>query len=224
MSGVTVRETRKDANRENEIVNVRGMKRSFDCPSRKIVGRKTTIVVIVETKIGIATSRAASSTAARRSLPGMARWRLMFSSSTMESSTRRPTASASPPSVKMFSVWPRKYIAISVHRIDSGIATKMMAVETKLRRNRRITRNASRAPWSDSCQRLLIDCRMYVDWSNVSPTETPGGTPVSCGTRAFTASTTSMVLAEGCLFTRRYTARSPLTRTTLDCVSWESDT
>ena len=67
MSGVTVRETRNDAKSENEMVKVSGMKRSFDCPSRKIVGRKTTIVVIVETKIGIATSRAASSTAARRS-------------------------------------------------------------------------------------------------------------------------------------------------------------
>ena len=55
MSGVTVRDTRNDANSENEMVKVRGMKRSFDCPSRKIVGRKTTIVVIVETKIGIAT-------------------------------------------------------------------------------------------------------------------------------------------------------------------------
>ena len=32
MSGVTVRETRNDANSENEIVKVRGMKRSFDCP------------------------------------------------------------------------------------------------------------------------------------------------------------------------------------------------
>ena len=37
-SGVTVRDTRNDANSENEIVKVRGMKRSFDCPSRKIVG------------------------------------------------------------------------------------------------------------------------------------------------------------------------------------------
>ena len=116
MSGVTVRETRNDANSENEIVKVSGMKRSFDCPSRKMVGRNTTIVVIVDTKIGIATSRAASSTAARRSLPGMARWRLMFSSSTIESSTSRPTASASPPRVKMLSVWPRKYIAMKVQQ------------------------------------------------------------------------------------------------------------
>jgi hypothetical protein len=146
MSGVTVRETRKDANSENEIVKVNGMKSSFDWPSRKTVGRNTTIVVIVETKIGIATSRAASSTAVRRSVSGMARCRLMFSSSTMESSTRRPTASASPPSVKMFSVCPRKYIAISVHRIDSGIAVKMMPVETKLRRKTRMTSNASTAP------------------------------------------------------------------------------
>ena len=60
----------------------------------------------------------------------------------------------------MFSVWPRKYIAMSVHRIDRGIATEMMTVETTLRRKMRMTRNASSPPWTDSCQRLSIDCRM----------------------------------------------------------------
>ncbi len=157
---MTVRETRNEAKSENEIVNVSGMKSSFAWPSRKTVGRKTTIVVMVETKMGIATSRAASRTAVRRSLPGMARWRLMFSSSTIESSTRRPTARASPPSVKMFSVCPRKYMAIRVHMIESGIAMEMITVDRTLRRKMRITRNASAAPWTDSCQRLSIDCRM----------------------------------------------------------------
>src|SRR5947208_16486626 len=65
-SGVTVRETRNEANSEIEIVKVRGMKRSLIWPSRKTVGTNTMIVVIVAEKIGIATSRAASSTALRR--------------------------------------------------------------------------------------------------------------------------------------------------------------
>ena len=45
---MTVRETRNEANSENEIVNVSGMKRSFAWPSRKTVGRNTTMVVMVD--------------------------------------------------------------------------------------------------------------------------------------------------------------------------------
>jgi len=84
----------------------------------------------------------------------------MFSSSTMESSTRRPTARASPPSVKMLMVCPRKYMAMKVPRREMGMATKMMRVETRLRRKRRMTRKASAAPWMASCQRLRMDWRM----------------------------------------------------------------
>ena len=67
---MTVRETRNDAKSENEIVNVSGMKSSFAWPSRNTVGRNTTMVVMVETKIGIATSRAASRTARAAVLAG----------------------------------------------------------------------------------------------------------------------------------------------------------
>ena len=167
------------------------------------MGRNTTMVVMVETKMGMATSRAASSTALRRGLPGMARCRLMFSSSTMESSTRRPTARARPPSVKMLSVWPRKYMATMVRSSDSGMAMPMMKVETRELRKSRMTRKARTEPMAASCQRFSIDCRMYVDWSRLRRTSTPGGSPRSLGMVALTASTTSTVLAPGCLFTRR---------------------
>src|SRR6266545_1024969 len=77
-SGVTVRDTKKDAKSEQEMVKVSGMKRSLACPSRNTVGMKTTMVVMVETKMGMATSRAASSTARRRGSPGTLRCRLVF--------------------------------------------------------------------------------------------------------------------------------------------------
>src|SRR5256885_2649876 len=48
-SGVTVRETRKEAKSENEMVKVSGMKSSLAWPSRKTVGSKTTMVVMVDT-------------------------------------------------------------------------------------------------------------------------------------------------------------------------------
>ena len=97
-----MRDTRNEAKSETEMVKVSGMKRSLVWPSRNTVGTNTMMVVMVATKMGMATSRAASSTAWSRLFPGMSRWRLMFSSSTIESSTRRPTARASPPRVNTF--------------------------------------------------------------------------------------------------------------------------
>ena len=92
---------------EKAMVSASGRKRLRATPARKTTGKKTTMVVMVDTKMGMATSWAASSTAVRRSWP-LARWRWMFSSSTIESSTRRPTPSARPPRVKTLRVWPVK--------------------------------------------------------------------------------------------------------------------
>ena len=103
-SGVTVRETRNEANRETEMVNVSGMNRSLICPSRKTVGTKDDDRGDRGREDRHRHLRAASSTARRRDVPGMFRCRLMFSSSTIESSTSRPTARARPPSVKTLSV------------------------------------------------------------------------------------------------------------------------
>jgi hypothetical protein len=79
----------------------------------------------------------------------------------------------------------------------------MITVETNERRKTRMTRNASKDPKAASCQRFSIDCRMYVDWSRLMLTVTPGGMPRSFGMAALTASTMSTVLPPGCLFTRR---------------------
>ncbi len=57
------------------------------------------------------------------------------------------------------------------------MAMEMMTVETKERRNIRMTRKARTEPTDASCQRLWIDWRMYVDWSKVRLTWTPEGTP-----------------------------------------------
>ena len=61
----------------------------------------------------------------------------MFSMVTVASSTRMPTASASPPSVMMLSVSPSAEQMIAP-RIESGIDTAMMTVERQLPRNSRI--------------------------------------------------------------------------------------
>ena len=65
-AGVTVREMKKEVNSAMAIVNVSGISSSLAIPTTKKIGRNTTTVVTVEAKIGIATSRAASSRASQR--------------------------------------------------------------------------------------------------------------------------------------------------------------
>ncbi len=57
---------------------------------------------------------------------------------TVASSTRIPTASASPPSVMMLMVWPSAESAISEVSTASGIDTAMISVARQLPRNSRI--------------------------------------------------------------------------------------
>ena len=63
--GVTVRETRKLIMSAKAMVSASGMKRLRATPVRKTTGKNTTMVVMVETKMGMATSWAAASTALR---------------------------------------------------------------------------------------------------------------------------------------------------------------
>ena len=74
---------------------------------------------------------------ARISLPS-AMLRLMFSISTVASSTRMPTASASPPRVMMLIVSPSALSAMIESRIESGIETAMITVLRQLPRKIRI--------------------------------------------------------------------------------------
>ena len=68
----------------------------------------------------------------------------MFSISTVASSTRMPTASASPPSVITLSEWPSANSSTIDDRIDSGIETATISVLRQLPRNSRIIAAVSR--------------------------------------------------------------------------------
>ena len=62
----------------------------------------------------------------------------MFSIVTVASSTRMPTASASPPSVMMLRVSPIAHSIMIAPSTESGIETAMISVERQLPRNNRI--------------------------------------------------------------------------------------
>ncbi len=74
-------------------------------PCSRNTGTNTMQMHRVERKVGTATSLAPTTMDWRKG-SFMATWRSMFSITTVPLSTRMPIASAKPPSVMVFSVWP----------------------------------------------------------------------------------------------------------------------
>src|SRR5436305_1775280 len=97
-----------------------GGKRNLAVPLRKKIGTKTMQMQSVETNAGTAICDAPSRIARTIGF-FIARLRWMFSISTVASSTKMPTARASPPNVIRFMVWPSALRMMIEHKIDNGI-------------------------------------------------------------------------------------------------------
>jgi hypothetical protein len=100
----------------------------------------------------------------------------MFSTSTVASSTRMPTASASPPSVMMLMVSPSTLRVMTDVRIESGIETAMINVLRQLPRKSRIIAAVRQAAITASRITPLTAARTKIDWS-------ASGWTLSCGGR-----------------------------------------
>ena len=144
MVGTSVRERRYDAIIASTTASASGVNRYRAAPVRKITGTNTMQMHSVETNAGTAICCAPSRMARRIGLP-CPRLRWMFSISTVASSTRMPTASASPPSVITLMVSPSRCRMASEVRIESGIEMQTMRVLRQLPRNSRIIRPVSSA-------------------------------------------------------------------------------
>src|SRR5215510_13711745 len=126
----------------------------------------------------------------------------MFSTTTMASSTTKPTAMVSAISDKLSRLKLKAYIAAHEPSSASGTVMLGMAVAQKLRRNSRTTSTtrpmvSARVNWT-SC----TEARMVVVRSRMVSTLTAGGIlAVSWGSCALIWSTVSMTLAPGCLKT-----------------------
>ena len=114
-------------------------------PPMKAVGRKTAISVKVVAITARPISSAASIAASKGVLP-IARWRMMFSISTIASSTRMPTTSDRLSSVTTLTVKPSQCISAKVGMADSGSATAETRVARQSRRKNQTTMIASTAP------------------------------------------------------------------------------
>src|ERR1700674_4278870 len=110
-----------------------GTKRNLATPVRKNMGTNTMQIESVETRAGTAICCAPSRMARTVSLP-CARLRLMFSISTVASSTRMPTARANPPSVMMLMVSCSALKTKMEMSTESGMEMAMIRVLRQLRR------------------------------------------------------------------------------------------
>src|SRR5262249_16106409 len=79
------------------------------------------------------------SMAARREYFPISKWRTIFSSMTMASSTTKPTDNVSAISDRLSTLYPSRYITEKVPMIDIGTAKAGMSVADRFLRNRKIT-------------------------------------------------------------------------------------
>src|ERR1035438_5981031 len=97
-TGTRLLESKYDAIMEKATASESGTNNCRPTPTMKKDGTKTANTQNIESRRAMAVRLHASSTARARETPGSI-WVWMFSISTVASSTRTPTASASPPSV-----------------------------------------------------------------------------------------------------------------------------
>jgi len=116
---MTVSDTSREASSATVTVIANGANSSPTMPPTTAIGANTATVVRVEAVTAPLTSRTAVRIAVREGSP-YSRWRLMFSSTTIESSTTRPTAMVSPPRVSRLSEWSPTHSAMSAITTDSA--------------------------------------------------------------------------------------------------------
>ena len=142
----------------------------------------------------------------------------MFSIVTVASSTRMPTASASPPSVMMLRVSPSAHSVAIEPSTESGIDVAMMSVERKLPRNNRIIRLVKAAAMTPSRMTPPIAALMKNDWSPIcSMVSVCGNVALSCTSFFLMPSMIASVETAPFLSTIIRTERLPSTWTMLVC-------
>ena len=162
--GTTVRDRKYEASIAKMTDIASGPKRYFAVPCRKKMGTKTTQMHSVETKAGTAICWAPSRMAFTSGLSWL-RLRVMFSTSTVASSTRMPTARARPPSVIVLIVSPRAERQMIEVKIERGIDMATTSVFRHEPRKRRIIAAVRQAAMTASRITPWRAARTKTDWS-----------------------------------------------------------
>ena len=155
-TGTRELDSRKEATIANPTAKDNGTNNDRDTPVMKNEGTNTATTDAIARNRGATTSPPASSTARAIGSP-RATWVWMFSIATVASSTRMPTASASPPSVMMLIVCPAAHNAAAAARSANGIVVTTIAALRQSRRNSSTTSPVSSAPRIASRRTALSD-------------------------------------------------------------------
>ncbi|SAD05598.1 Uncharacterised protein [Enterobacter cloacae] len=128
------------------------------------------------------------------------RWREMFSSTTMASSTTKPVAIVRAISDRLLRLNPHRYMAAKVPISETGTATAGISVARPERRNRKTTRITSATEITSVCSTSSSEARMVGERSWAICRSIAAGM-VSCrsGRRARMLFTVSIMLASGSL-------------------------
>ena len=146
------------------------------------------------------------------SLP-MARWRTMFSRTTMESSMSRPMHRLSAIMVMKFNVKPKAYTAMKLLITAIGRVSPVMMVLRQLCRNRNTIATVSSAPSINVWRTPLSESLAKSLLALMRRSSTSGGSVLRISSMAFcTASPTATMLASCCLKTLKLMPAWPLMR------------
>ncbi len=184
---------------ENTITNENSRSILPIIPETNDKGRKTTTSTKVMATAVKPISERPSSAALRLSLP-ISRWRVMFSSTTIESSTRIPITSESAISVSRFNEKSKMYMPINTDTMDVGMETSTMSELRKLCRNTNITSATMMMASIKSTITALAEARVYSELSEPMLNFNPwvAYCPSSFASSSFTLSHTSTALASLC--------------------------
>src|ERR1700733_5125804 len=159
----------------NTTARPSGVNKYFAGPSRNTTEVNTQLMASVDTKVGTAISAEPCRVASQSGICSSVHRRWVFSMVTVESSTNMPTARASPPSVMVLSVSPRKYSTVSDDRIANGIEIITTSVDRQEPRKIRIISAVRPAAIAPSLSTPLTELLTNTDWSNSSLIESPAG-------------------------------------------------
>ena len=176
-------------------VTAKGWNSSPDNPPTNASGRNTATVVMVDAVTAVATSLTPSRMATMRSSPSD-KCLLMFSTTTIESSTTRPIEMVTAPIVRMLSEKSLAHIPMNVSNNDVGIDTAVTRVDRTDMRKIRMMMMAKAKPRRPSTASDSMLFSMKGAWSNTTVNSVPfPSNAVIAGNASVTARDTSTVFA-----------------------------
>jgi hypothetical protein len=163
-NGVIVNETKRLIRVENTTTRENSLSIPPIIPDTNARGRKTTTSTMVIATAVNPISDLPSMAALRRSLP-ISMWRLIFSSTTMESSTRIPIIKESAINVSILSEKLKIYIATKTEMMEAGIEINTIKEFRILCRKMNITKATNKMAYIKSFITAFAEAKVYVELS-----------------------------------------------------------